>query len=67
MNRAASIDATGLKGLGLADKALRSELIRRFLNALHRMKLAGYIEKVGKGPGGGMEVGGVGPPWPGWR
>lgn len=39
------------KGLDLADKTLRSELIRRFLNALHRMAMAGYIEKVGRGPG----------------
>ena len=37
--------------MALADKTIRTELMRRFLNALHRMAMAGYIEKVGKGPG----------------
>ncbi len=35
----------------IADKLLRSELIRRFLNMPHRMKLAGYVENVVRGPG----------------
>jgi hypothetical protein len=39
------------KGLDPEDKALRQDLVRRFLWALHRMQIAGNVRRVGKGLG----------------
>ena len=39
------------KGLDPEDKALRQDLMRRFLWALHRMQLAGTLRRIGRGLG----------------
>jgi hypothetical protein len=39
------------KGFESEDKALRQDLVRRFLWALHRMQIAGTVQRVGKGLG----------------
>jgi hypothetical protein len=48
------------KGLDPEDKALRQDMIRRFLWAMHRMQVAGIIGKVGNSMGARWKVAGEG-------
>jgi hypothetical protein len=46
-----TVKAIGNKGLDLSDQAIRSDMVRRLIWALHRLESAGQARKVGTGVG----------------